>query len=131
MIKTVEKLREAYEHLRVMEGIREEFLRHGYAVPEKADNRIREMKRDIREFTRRESDRVAISDSGIDGCVFRISCPEWVETEADAEEWFDSCERIGYRDRGWDCTGQAFTAWYHIGKLAGRMVCWHRVAYDV
>lgn len=131
MINTMEKLREAYERLRFMEGLRQEFLKHGYAVPKEAEDKIYAMKRDIREFNRRESDRVVISDNGIDGYTLRISCPEWVKTEAKAEEWFDAYERFGYRNYGWDCTGEALTAWHHIGKLAGRMVCWHHVAYDV
>lgn len=34
-------------------------------------------------------------------------------------------------ETAYDCTGQAFTAWYRIVKMQGRFFAYHDVAYDV
>lgn len=92
---------------------------------------ISEQKRRIREFQHRQSDRIVVQSHGIDGYTLRICIPAGIETKEDAEEWFDAEERIDYTERGYDCTGQAFTGWHYIAPLAGRLVCWHRVNFDV
>lgn len=91
---------------------------------------VKEMKQNIRAYVHKESDRRLVHDDCY-GAVLLINVPEEVETPEEAEEWFDAEERIGYIDRGYDCTGQQFTGWHHIGVLGGKMVCWRRIDYDV
>ena len=119
------ELRDAYEHLYFL-GM----------IPIRPENAARveahrvAVKRAIRTYNSRKSDRRTVRGD-YDGIVILINVPEYVTTMEEAEEWFDAEERITYRDRGYDCTGQAFTSGHHIGKLGGKLVCWHRIGIDV
>lgn len=92
-----------------------------------------EAKRDIRAYLHAPSpgDRRVVKDYGIDGCVMRIELPEDIQTGEEAQEWFAECEYIRYSPRPYDCTGQAFTAWYKFFRVNGRYICYHSVAVDI
>lgn len=98
---------------------------------EKMRKWVEELKRDIRKLLNEKSDRRLIHSDGIDGYILRIDVPDEIETMEEAEEWFDSTERLSYVDYGYDCTGQAFTSWHHIGILNGKLTCWHSISIDV
>lgn len=119
------ELRDAYEWLKFWEStpVRPD-------LSEKINEKRAALKREIRAYTNRKTDRRIIR-SDYDGAVVLINIPEGIDTREEAEEWFDAEERITYRDRGYDCTGQAFTSGHHIGKLGDKLVCWHRISNDV
>lgn len=48
----------------------------------------------------------------------------------DAEYEFKECHRIEYIDRGYDCTGQAFTSLHSIFNVGGKYVLYHWVSVD-
>lgn len=114
-------------------------LRDAYAIVRFIEERgegpemrkwVQNQKRKIRAYTHRTSDRKCVWQDS-DSYTERVIVPAEVESLEEAEEWFDCMERIEYTPREYDCTGQAFTSWHHIGILGGRMVCWHHVCYDV
>lgn len=120
-IRNKEDLREAYAVMRFAEERGE-----GPKIREWVEN----LKREIREYTHRAPERRCIWQGG-DSYTERKDVPAEVESLEEAEEWFECMERIEYIPREYDCTGQAFTSWHHIGILGGKMVCWHHVCYDV
>ena len=70
---------------------------------------IKELKRDIRAFFRKEKEkpqRRLVKDDGIDGYIVLIHSM-------------------------YDCTGQAFTSWYKIVERSGSMWAYHSVCFDV
>ena len=119
------ELRDAYEWLNIWETVP---VRPDNAATVKAKTDA--LKRQIRAYNNTQSDR-RIVRSAYDGAVVLINIPEGIDTREDAEDWFDAEERIIYTDRGYDCTGQPFTSWHYIGKLGGKMVCWHCISIDV
>ena len=54
------------------------------------------------------------------------------DTDEQIDEWLDENIRIRYIDRGFDCTGQAFTYWIHWKRTPDRDVIsfTHYVVYD-
>ena len=119
------ELRNAYERLYLL-GMIPIHPGNAARVKEKQDA----LKREIRAYNSRQSDRRAVRND-YDRVVVLINVPESITTKDEVEDWFDEEERISYIDRGYDCTGQAFTSWHHIGKLGGKLVCWHSICYDV
>lgn len=97
------------------------------------DNRkakLDEIKREIRRYIHKPSEYTVVRGDW-DNAVLLKSCPDWVETEEDAEEWFDTCERITYVPTYYDCTGQSFTSWHKVFKRNGKWMCYHCIAVDV
>lgn len=91
---------------------------------------VKGKKREIRAHVHKTSDRRMVHQDDY-GYTVLISVPAECESVAEAEEWFDEYERIELTPSPWDCSGQAFTGWHHIGVLGGKLVCWHRIDFDV
>lgn len=124
-IKNMNDLANAYDFLIFLEGLNKDDM------TECASALIAERKRTIREFTHRTTDRRVINENNGGSVMLRIDVPEDVQTQEEAEEWFDAEERMEMIPGPYDCTGRPFTYYYHIGRLAGKLVCWHGIAYDV
>ena len=121
MIRDNKDLRDAYEIVR--------FIEERGEGPE-MQKWVQNQKRKIRAYTHRTSDRKCVRQDS-DSYTERIDVPAECESVAEAEEWFDAEERIEFHPGPYDCSGQAFTGWHHIGVLGGKLVCWHRVNFDV
>lgn len=97
---------------------------------DRANARIRELKRDIRRYQNREQDgRYAIRNDW-DGCIVVIPFPADWERE-DVEEYYQANEFMDRPNSLYDCTGQMFSAWHSIVRRAGRWYLYHCVALDV
>ena len=53
------------------------------------------------------------------------------DTMEHAEDEFKDEHYIEYWDRGYDCTGQAFTEWHKIFKIRDKYVLYHSIGVDV
>lgn len=76
---------------------------------------IKELKRDIRGFFRKEKEkpqRRLVKDDGIDGYIVLIQLPSFLNSKEDAAVYFEENEVMTCRHSMYDCTGQAFTSWY-------------------
>lgn len=92
----------------------------------KTSNYIIELKRSIRAYQHKASDRRCIQ-CDYDGYVELVEVPD----VSDLEAWFDDNERLTYRPSAYDCTGQLFTVWHKFFRRNGHMMMYHRVAADV
>lgn len=72
-----------------------------------------------------------VKDYGVDGFIALLALPKVLDTEEEAQEFFDEFIRIDYRPSMYDCTGQAFTGWYKLFRRDGRFYAYHRVSFDV
>lgn len=90
--------------------------------------RIRKAYREEREQA--DPYRVAVFRNDSDGYYEKYVAEDSGETAEEVEEWFRENYVIQYRDRGYDCTGQLFTGFYRIFKVAGQWVIYHRVSVD-
>jgi len=93
-----------------------------------------EVKKSIREYYKKQDakqKRRYIKDYGIDGYVEEVELPAEIQTKEQAEDYFNAHERIDYRPRAYDCTGQAFTSSHFIVPLRGRLWLSHSVSFDV
>ncbi len=99
----------------------------------KDEEEIKERKRSIRIYFKNQSRKLEkrVFDADYDGATFLIELPEEIKTEEIAEAWFDANEYCECMPSQYDCTGQAFTAWYKLVKRNGRWWCYHRVCFDV
>lgn len=88
------------------------------------------LKRDVRAYNRKESDRVCIF-CDMDGYTELIQFPDYVETLEECEQWFDEVERLTYIPSQYDCTGQHFTRSHKFVNRGGRWFCYHTVAVDL
>lgn len=114
-------LKVAYELLDIYKE-----LNYDYYHPEK----IIKLKQNIRQYTQRKTDR-RILHGDFDGYVELISCPGWVETDEDAEEWFVAKEYRPIVYSSYDCTGRLFTCWHKCKERNGKWICYHCVCADV
>lgn len=95
---------------------------------------IKELKRDIRAFFRKEKEkpqRRLAKDDGIDGYIVLIQLPSFLNSKEDAAVYFEENEVMTCRHSMYDCTGQAFTSWYKIVERSGSMWAYHSVCFDV
>lgn len=118
-IKNKTELRLAYDYLQMSK----EF---GKSIEKQA-----EIKRAIREYSHKEVsyDRI-VKDYGIDGYVVLMELPDFLESQQDAEEYFEERHVIHAMPSIYDCTGQAFTSWYKIFKRRNRFYAYHSVCFD-
>ena len=99
-----------------------------------------EIKQELRKWAHRES----VVDVGLgfmverrvfggdfDGYTELVSIPEVFDTEESADEFFKDFIWMDSPHSMYDCTGKAFTSWYHLFKRNGRFYAYHRVAMDV
>lgn len=99
----------------------------------KEEETIKELKRSIRIYFKNQArkPKTRLFDADCDGATFLIEMPEEIKTEEIAEAWFEANEYCECIPSQYDCTGQAFTAWYKLVKRNGRWWCYHRVCFDV
>ena len=121
--------RELYEMLRMLENI----------TPVKGQEKYRdEVVRDIKKTIRGrknghgyEADHSIVGEGSYDGWLEKVWLPKNIQTKEDADMWFQENEYLEARPSQYDCTGQKSTCWYHIGKLNGQFVAYHRISVDV
>lgn len=90
------------------------------------------LKREIRKFTHAPvSERRIIQDDGIDGYTELLPLPAYIKSVNEAISYFEACECKPYYPAAYDCTGQAFTAWYKVFVRRGRYWAYHRVSVDI
>ena len=81
--------------------------------PDAALEYIKELKRDIRGFFRKEKEKLQR------------------RLVKDAAVYFEENEVMTCRPSIYDCTGQAFTSWYKIVERSGSLWAYHSVCFDV
>lgn len=59
-----------------------------------------------------------------------ITLPDHVRSRADAVDYVEDRVVIAPPRSPYDCTGEWFTARYHVGVIGGRWTCWHEVHVD-
>lgn len=95
------------------------------------EQKIRELKRDIRKFYKRPAvEGLIVKDYGIDGGIMLIPLPEDL-TANNVDDYFMSRCYIHPTHSFHDCTGRPFTNWYKIIKRHGRYYAYHCVLFDV
>lgn len=96
---------------------------------------IRKYKNEIREYNKdRNKDPfiVSVFKNDWDGYMEKLVIPADPEdTQEEVNEFFKDNYYIPYYDRGYDCTGQLFTSWYSIFRVADNWVIYHSVQADV
>lgn len=122
-IRSSRDLRLAYEHMRFIT----DFVKRFGMTGDKVQEMLKDIKRQIRDYNKRESDRRLVCSYGIDGYIELIELPD-VE---DPVEYFEECEYLHYIPSQYDCTGQRFTEWYKIFKRNGKTMAYHCVGVDV
>lgn len=123
-ISNAKKYREAWIMRRFIEQTIAE-LGNG----EKARAYLDDLKRSIREYRDRPTLNI-IKEYGIDGFIELDALPEQIETELDAEEYFEENMRLVCTPSQYDCTGQLFTSWHKLVKRRGRWYVYHAIACD-
>ncbi len=108
----------------------------------KVDEYAQEVKRELRRWAHRDTgikdvglgfmvESRIVKDDGVDGFVALLALPKVLDTEEEAQEFFDEFIKIDCRPSMYDCTGQAFTSWYKLFRRDGRFYAYHRVSFDV
>ena len=104
-------------------------LDHPYLIKQKRELR-RLQKKDDRVYDD-GCEIYVVEGKSFDAATLKAVLPERIRSLDSAEEYFlDELYRECMPSQ-YDCTGQKFTAWYHIGKLAGRFVVYYRECLDV
>lgn len=118
------ELKASYSTLRILE-------KEGYGKTDEA----RSIKEAIREYYRKQNQMDSmgrvVKDYGIDGYILLQELPDSIESLDEANEYFEENMKIGYRDRGYDCTGQMFTNWYKAHIRHGKFYVYHSVGCDI
>lgn len=124
-IRQKEDLRLAYMLLTAYETAQE-------GEGDKYKEKMTEIKREIRDFYKKKRIPVTlVKDYGIDGYIILFELPEYLESQQQAEEYFEENEVIKAAPSIYDCTGQAFTSWYKIFKRRNKFFAYHGVSFDV
>lgn len=92
---------------------------------------IIDLKRTIREYAHRKSDRKYFAESDYGYYKLLIELPEYIKTYEDADEYFKEEEFMTCRPSQYDCIGQHFTLRYKIFKRNGRFMAYHECGMDV
>ena len=91
------------------------------------------LKRVIRSYAKKLVDELSGEDRVVrvdeDGSVLVKKVLRATNME-EAEDEFRQEHRIEYYDRGYDCTGQAFTGWHSIFNVNGKYVLYHQISVD-
>lgn len=99
-----------------------------------------EIKRELRKWAHRETAvdvgmgfmvERRVFGGDFDGYTELVTIPEVFDTEESADEFFKDFIWMDSPHSMYDCTGKAFTSWYHLFKRNGRFYAYHRVAMDV
>lgn len=120
-----------YRDITFYERMFSEMLKNPDFNREPLEAKIISMKRSLRANNKRTDDRVIVRDNGIDGYVEKFPLPKYIKTAEDADEYFREYEFLRCRPSAYDCTGDWFTAWYHIfRKPDGSFWAYHSVTVD-
>ena len=96
------------------------------------ENKIIDIKRILRKRNKTMSDRIFVHSDGIDGYVEKFPLPGYIDSFADAYEYFKEYEYLRERASAYDCTGDAFTSWYKIfQKPDGSFWAYHSIGIDI
>ena len=100
-----------------------------------------EIKRELRKWAHRDTRvdsffdgdirRRIVKEYGIDGFVELVELPDDIDNEAYADKFFHEYVYMEPVNSMYDCTGRAFTSWYHLFKRNGRFCAYHKVSMDV
>lgn len=125
------ELKKLWEDLLLWEKCQKEFPDwDGSVAIKKAKKRIRQYYKD--EAEKQDPYIVSVFREDWDGYIEKIVAPvEPGDTKEAVKLWFDDYYRIHYYNRGYDCTGQLFTAWRSIFKVNNNWVIYHCVSADV
>lgn len=125
------ELKKLWEELLLWEKCQKEFPDwDGSVAIKKAKKRIRQYYKD--EASNKDPYIVSVFHEDYDGYIEKIVAPvEPDETLEDVKGWFNDNYYIHYYNRGYDCTGQLFTAWYRIFKTNGNWIIYHCICADV
>ena len=108
-------------------GIVEEKIAEGRDKHDK----LKELKKAIREYNKKERDRWCVHDDGIDGYTELLLLPEDIKTREQAIRYFLDYEYCECIPSMYDCTGQRFTWSYKVVNRRGRWYVYHSVGFDV
>lgn len=124
LIRDKKDLEVAYELLAIIKASKR--------APEAKEKHLRDIKKDIREYTHRAPDTArVIHDGGYGSWIELMELPEELETKEEAAEYFEeNCWRH-YTPTYYDCTGQIFTQWYKLVQRRGRWMAYHSLGMDV
>lgn len=131
-----ESFREGYALLAILNELRLEKDTDKHLVEEYTI----EIKRELRKWAHRETAvdvgmgfmvERRVFGGDYDGYTELVTIPEVFDTEESADEFFNDFIKINYRPSMYDCTGQAFTSWYHLFKRNVGFYAYHRVGMDV
>lgn len=122
-IRCKQDLEVAYEILAI--------VKKQIAAGKDKDDRVKELKKAIRDYNKKEKTRWIIHDDGIDGFTALILFPEGITTYRQAHNYFMENYYCECRPSMYDCTGQAFTWGYKLVKRRDRWYCYHSVGFDV
>lgn len=125
MIRSSRDLKIAYETI----GLYKELIGE-CACRDHAAKRIVDLKRDIRSFSHKESDRQIVKDNG-DSWVVLITLPGYIRSKDEAVEYFEWREYMECPHSIYDCTGKLFTCWYKVFERNGKWMAYHCIAADV
>lgn len=121
---------------RVKDILKELELMKAIGAPEHHPYTVK-LKREMRRLQKKDTSYAdgcnifMVEDSGIDGHTMKAFLPERISSYESAEEFFMNELYSKCMPSMYDCTSQKFTAWWHIGKLAGRYVVYYRECWDV
>lgn len=120
-----------YDDLHFYEWMLKDLKKNPVSKTEKVEERIVEMKRQLRAKNKDTDERVVFCND-FDGCIVKFPLPCDIRSDEEAREWFRDYEYIEYRPTYYDCTGQLFTSWYKIfQKPDGRFWAYHSIGRDV
>ena len=114
----------AYSYLKLYEEIENE-------NPEADKKAVIEIKREIRRYLRLETGHKIVKDFSPDGYIELVELPEQLETQEDAEQYFNENLWIHYYPTYYDCTGQLFTGWVKVFRRRGRYMAYHAICKDI
>lgn len=118
-IRNTRELRDAYEFLSFEKEI-------------DPDGKIAsKIKSAIRKWNNRPEPMERVIKGEFDYVTSLIEFPDEIETEEEAEEFFDDHYRMTYMWSPYDCTGQWFTSRHKCFKRRGKWMCYHWTSCDV
>ena len=125
------EFRRKCEALHFIEESLKELMPNTYKEYLSGKEQVRELKKSIREYSKRKSDRRYFGESDYGYYKVLIELPEYIKSKEDAEEYFKENEFMTCRPSQYECTGQHFTLRYKISKRNGKYMAYHECGVDV
>ena len=125
------EFRRKCEALHFIEESLKELMPNTYKEYLSGKEQVQELKKSIREYSKRKSDRKYFGESDYEYYKVLIELPEYITNKEDAEEYFKENEFMTCRPSQYDCTGQHFTLRYKIFKRNGKYMAYHECGVDV